>query len=40
MTETHRAATAARGDLPAEYYTICDACKRIVLSENLLTAVR
>ncbi len=40
MTEAHRAATAARGDLPAEYYSICDACKRIVLSENLLTAAR
>jgi len=40
MTKAHRDATAARGDLPEEYYTLCDACKRVVLSENLLTAAR
>jgi bidirectional [NiFe] hydrogenase diaphorase subunit len=40
MTEAHRAATAARGDLPPEYYDLCEACKRAVLSEHLLTAVR
>ena len=40
MTKAHRDATAARGDLPADYYALCDACKRVVLSESLVTAAR
>jgi NADH dehydrogenase/NADH:ubiquinone oxidoreductase subunit G len=35
MTTSQRAATAARGDLPARYYNLCDSCKRAALSEGL-----
>ena len=40
MTEAHRAATAARGDLPEDYYDLCEACKQAVTSEHLATAAR
>jgi NADH dehydrogenase/NADH:ubiquinone oxidoreductase subunit G len=35
MTTSQRAVTAARGDLPAHYYDLCESCKRVVLSERL-----
>ena len=35
MTTSQRAATAARGDLPARYYNLCETCKRAALSEGL-----
>jgi bidirectional [NiFe] hydrogenase diaphorase subunit len=40
MTEAQRAATAARGELPVDYYGLCDTCKRAVLTEQLLSASR
>jgi bidirectional [NiFe] hydrogenase diaphorase subunit len=39
-TAHQRAAIAARGGLPAEYYNLCDACKRAAITEDLLTAAR
>lgn len=38
MTKAQRTATAARGDLPPEYYNLCDACKRIAVCKDLATA--
>ncbi len=35
MTTAQRALTAARGDLPARYYNLCEGCKREALSEGL-----
>jgi NADH dehydrogenase/NADH:ubiquinone oxidoreductase subunit G len=35
MTTSQRAATAARGDLPARYYNLCEVCKRAALSQGL-----
>jgi bidirectional [NiFe] hydrogenase diaphorase subunit len=40
MTEAHRAAVAARGDLPEGYYDLCEACKQATTSEHLATAAR
>jgi bidirectional [NiFe] hydrogenase diaphorase subunit len=40
MTAPQRATIAARGDLPADYYTLCEACKRAVLTAELLTTAR
>jgi bidirectional [NiFe] hydrogenase diaphorase subunit len=40
MTEAHRAATAARGDLPEGYYDLCEACKQAATGEQLATAAR
>ncbi len=35
MTTAQKAVTAARGDLPAHYYDLCESCKRSALSEGL-----
>ena len=35
MTTAQLAATAARGRLPREQYTLCEACKRVALSAHL-----
>ena len=39
MTTAQRAATAARGGLPADSYSLCDACKRAAVSEALATGL-
>lgn len=40
MTEAHRAAVAARGDLPEDYYDLCEACKQAATGERLAVIVR
>jgi bidirectional [NiFe] hydrogenase diaphorase subunit len=37
MTTAQRALTAARGDLSADHYTLCEACKRMAFSKQLAT---
>jgi NADH dehydrogenase/NADH:ubiquinone oxidoreductase subunit G len=40
MTDAHRAATAERGELSAKYSDLCEACKRSMLAEDLLSGAR
>jgi bidirectional [NiFe] hydrogenase diaphorase subunit len=40
MTDAHRSATAERGELSAEYTGFCEACKRTMLTEELLSGAR
>jgi bidirectional [NiFe] hydrogenase diaphorase subunit len=40
MAAHQRATIASRSHLPAEYYTLCEACKRAVLTEELRTTAR
>lgn len=35
MTTSQRAVTAARGDLPAHYYALCESCKRVVITTHV-----
>jgi NADH dehydrogenase/NADH:ubiquinone oxidoreductase subunit G len=39
-TDAHRAATAERGHLSAEYSGLCETCKRTMLTEGLLSGAR
>jgi hypothetical protein len=40
MTDAHRAATAERGELSAKYSDLCEACKRTMLTQELLSGAR
>jgi formate hydrogenlyase subunit 6/NADH:ubiquinone oxidoreductase subunit I len=35
VTKSQRLVTAARGDLPASYYDLCERCKRAALSDGM-----